>query len=166
MENTGFCTANAVMNGEHGQRNGTTLCLLTNPASTCNILVVRFEFTDTLVRGCGASVLCIVILVLHPEALFRLVLDFTARALVHIAGAQQCVLLAKTAKQPEVLKTMVLPYIQLLPSTIFHQENARPQVQRNVQEVFFLTLQIELLHCPDHSSDLSPIKNVWSILAQ
>ncbi|GFS79474.1 transposable element Tcb1 transposase [Trichonephila clavipes] len=32
------------MNSGDGQRNGTTLCLLTNPASACNITIVGFEF--------------------------------------------------------------------------------------------------------------------------
>ncbi|GFW76690.1 hypothetical protein TNCV_4944071 [Trichonephila clavipes] len=36
------------MNGGHGQRNGTTLCSLTNPASDRNIKKVRFEFGDTV----------------------------------------------------------------------------------------------------------------------
>ncbi|GFU68534.1 transposable element Tcb1 transposase [Trichonephila clavipes] len=36
---------------------------------------------------------------------------------------------------------------------------------RNVQ-VFFFTHQIELLPCPACYLNLSPVKNVWSILAQ
>ncbi|GFT67192.1 hypothetical protein TNCV_783441 [Trichonephila clavipes] len=36
------------MNGGHGRRNGTTLCLLTNPASACNITMVGIEFGDTV----------------------------------------------------------------------------------------------------------------------
>ncbi|GFW85352.1 hypothetical protein TNCV_143971 [Trichonephila clavipes] len=35
------------MNGGHGQRNGTAVCFLTNPASACNITMVRFEFEET-----------------------------------------------------------------------------------------------------------------------
>ncbi|GFX71007.1 hypothetical protein TNCV_2706101 [Trichonephila clavipes] len=38
--------------GVHGQRNGTKLCLLANPAAACNITMVGFEFGDTVVRGC------------------------------------------------------------------------------------------------------------------
>ncbi|PRD26937.1 UNVERIFIED_CONTAM: hypothetical protein NCL1_36727 [Trichonephila clavipes] len=44
-------TTNA-MNGGHGPRNGTTFCLLTKPASGCNITIVEFEFGDIVVRGC------------------------------------------------------------------------------------------------------------------
>ncbi|GFW08896.1 hypothetical protein TNCV_3474501 [Trichonephila clavipes] len=44
--------ANGAMNGGHGQRNRTTLCLLTNSASACNITMVGFEFGDTVVRDC------------------------------------------------------------------------------------------------------------------
>lgn len=65
----------------------------------------------------------------------------------------------------EVLEPVVLPYIQRLPSAIFQQDNARPHVARNVQE-FFFTHQIELLPWPACSPDLSPIENVWSMLAQ
>ncbi|GFV25093.1 hypothetical protein TNCV_1006871 [Trichonephila clavipes] len=36
------------MNGGHGQRNGTILCLLTNPTSTCNKTMVGFEFGDSV----------------------------------------------------------------------------------------------------------------------
>ncbi|GFX33833.1 hypothetical protein TNCV_3962421 [Trichonephila clavipes] len=36
------------MNGVHEQRYRTTLCLLTNSASTCNITMVGFEFGDTV----------------------------------------------------------------------------------------------------------------------
>ncbi|GFW54286.1 transposable element Tcb1 transposase [Trichonephila clavipes] len=46
------CTINGAKNGGHGQRNGTILCLLTNPASACNITMVGFEFEDIVERGC------------------------------------------------------------------------------------------------------------------
>ncbi|GFY32927.1 transposable element Tcb1 transposase [Trichonephila clavipes] len=65
----------------------------------------------------------------------------------------------------EVLEPVVLPYIQCLPSAIFQQDNARPHVARNVQE-FFFTYQIEVLLWLAFSPDLSPIENVWSMLAQ
>ncbi|GFY30621.1 transposable element Tcb1 transposase [Trichonephila clavipes] len=65
----------------------------------------------------------------------------------------------------EVLEPMTLPYIQRFPSAIFHQENARPHVTRNVQEFFFIR-QIELLPWTAYSPDLLPIENLWSMLAQ
>ncbi|GFU33307.1 hypothetical protein TNCV_1158641 [Trichonephila clavipes] len=46
------CAINGAMNGGHGQRNGTILRLLTNPASACNITMVGFEFEDIVERGC------------------------------------------------------------------------------------------------------------------
>ncbi|GFU94436.1 hypothetical protein TNCV_2644241 [Trichonephila clavipes] len=48
METTGVCAVNGAMNGGHEQRNGTTLCLLMNPASACDITMVGFEFGDTV----------------------------------------------------------------------------------------------------------------------
>jgi len=60
---------------------------------------------------------------------------------------------------------VVLPYLQCLPSAIFQKYNARTHVARNVQELFF-THKIESLPWPACSPRLSPIENVWSMLAQ
>ncbi|GFT06508.1 transposable element Tcb2 transposase [Trichonephila clavipes] len=65
----------------------------------------------------------------------------------------------------EVLGSVVLLYIQRLPSAIFQQDNARPHVARNVQEFYFNHL-IESLPWPACSPDLSPFEDVWSMLAQ
>ncbi|GFV59463.1 transposable element Tcb1 transposase [Trichonephila clavipes] len=43
--------AKSVINGGFGQRNGTTRCLLKNPASTCCSTMVGFENGETVVRG-------------------------------------------------------------------------------------------------------------------
>ncbi|GFX30820.1 transposable element Tc3 transposase [Trichonephila clavipes] len=65
----------------------------------------------------------------------------------------------------EVLELVVLPYLQGLATAIFQQDNARPHVKRIVQ-MFFVNHQIELLPWPARSPDLSPIENIWSIVAQ
>lgn len=65
----------------------------------------------------------------------------------------------------EVLEPVVLPYLQGLPTAIFQQDNARPHVARIVQG-FFVNRQIELLPRPARSPDLSPIENMWSMVAQ
>ncbi|GFV05682.1 transposable element Tcb1 transposase [Trichonephila clavipes] len=65
----------------------------------------------------------------------------------------------------EVLEPVVLPYIQGLATAIFHQNNARPHVARIVQR-FFVNQQIELLHWPARSPDLSPIEIMLSMVAQ
>ena len=65
----------------------------------------------------------------------------------------------------EVLELVVLPYLQGLPTAIFQQDNARPHVTRIVQR-FFVNRQIELLPWPALSPDLSPIENMWFMVAQ
>ncbi|GFW80891.1 transposable element Tcb1 transposase [Trichonephila clavipes] len=52
-----------------------------------------------------------------------------------------------------------------LSTDIFQQDNARPHVARIVQS-FFVNHQIELLPWPARSPDLSPIENMWSMVAQ
>ncbi|GFT47514.1 transposable element Tc3 transposase [Trichonephila clavipes] len=64
----------------------------------------------------------------------------------------------------EVLEPIVLPYLQGFATAIFQQDNARPHVTRIVQR-FFVNHQLELLSWPDRSPDLSPIENMWSMVA-
>ncbi|GFX91621.1 transposable element Tcb1 transposase [Trichonephila clavipes] len=64
-----------------------------------------------------------------------------------------------------MLEPVVLPYLQGLATTIFQQDNARSHVARIVQR-FFVNHQIELLPWPTRSPDLSPIGNMWSMVAQ
>ncbi|GFW22731.1 transposable element Tc3 transposase [Trichonephila clavipes] len=80
--------------------------------------------------------------------------------LVRIAGTlnSQCYI-------SEVLELVVLPYLQGLATVIFQQDNARLHVARFVQW-FFVNKQIELLPWPARSPDLSPIENMWSMVAQ
>ncbi|GFS90670.1 transposable element Tcb1 transposase [Trichonephila clavipes] len=65
----------------------------------------------------------------------------------------------------EVLEPVVLPDLQGLATVIFQQDNAQPHVTHIVQR-FFVNHQIELLPWPARSSDLSPIGNMWSMVAQ
>ncbi|GFU76377.1 transposable element Tcb1 transposase [Trichonephila clavipes] len=65
----------------------------------------------------------------------------------------------------EVLQPVVLTYLQCLATAIFQQHNARPHVARIVQRLF-VNYQIELLPWPTRSPDLSPIENMWSMVAQ
>ncbi|GFT79097.1 transposable element Tcb1 transposase [Trichonephila clavipes] len=81
-------------------------------------------------------------------------------SLVRIAGT-----LKSQRYISEVLEPVILLYIQRLPSALFQQDYARPHGACNIQECIF-TIQIELLPCPACSSDLSPIENMWSKLAQ
>ncbi|UYV63266.1 hypothetical protein LAZ67_2003581 [Cordylochernes scorpioides] len=63
----------------------------------------------------------------------------------------------------EVLKPVVLPYLQSLPTAIFQQDNSRPHMTRIVQR---FNRQIKLLPWPARSPDLSPIENMWSMVAE
>ncbi|GFW16618.1 transposable element Tc1 transposase [Trichonephila clavipes] len=65
----------------------------------------------------------------------------------------------------EVLESVVLPYLQGLATAIFQQDNARPHVARIFQR-FFVNHQIELFPWLARSLDLSPIENMWSMVAQ
>ncbi|GFW16323.1 transposable element Tcb1 transposase [Trichonephila clavipes] len=80
--------------------------------------------------------------------------------LVRIAGT-----LSSQRYISEVLEQVVLPYLQGLATAIFQQDNARPHVARIVQR-FFVNQQIEFLPCPARYPDLSPIENMWSMVAQ
>ncbi|GFW00657.1 transposable element Tcb2 transposase [Trichonephila clavipes] len=80
--------------------------------------------------------------------------------LVRIAGT-----LSSQRYISELLEPVVLPYLQGLATAIFQQDNARPHVARNVQ-MFFVNHQIELLPWPALSRNLSPIENMWSMVAQ
>ncbi|KFM64955.1 Transposable element Tc3 transposase, partial [Stegodyphus mimosarum] len=64
-----------------------------------------------------------------------------------------------------VLEPVVLPYLQGLPTVILQQDNARPHVARIVQG-FFVNRPIELLPWSARSPDLSPIENMWSMVAE
>ncbi|GFU50891.1 transposable element Tcb1 transposase [Trichonephila clavipes] len=65
----------------------------------------------------------------------------------------------------EVLESFVLPYLQGLATAVFQQDNARSHVARIVQR-FSVNYQIEFLPWPARSPDLSPIENMWSMVAQ
>ncbi|GFY29219.1 transposable element Tcb1 transposase [Trichonephila clavipes] len=54
---------------------------------------------------------------------------------------------------------------EVLEPVVLQQDNARPHVARIVQW-FFVNHQIELLPWPSRSPDLSPIENMWSMVAQ
>ncbi|GFW44685.1 transposable element Tcb1 transposase [Trichonephila clavipes] len=57
------------------------------------------------------------------------------------------------------------PGIMGLATTIFLQDKTQPHVARIVQS-FFVNHQIDLLPWPARSPDLSPLDNMWSMVAQ
>ncbi|GFW73591.1 hypothetical protein TNCV_1540461 [Trichonephila clavipes] len=57
------------------------------------------------------------------------------------------------------------PSNMCLVTAIFQQDNAQPHVAHIVQR-FFVNHRIELLLWPALSPDLSPIENMWSMVAQ
>ncbi|GFT86121.1 transposable element Tcb1 transposase [Trichonephila clavipes] len=80
--------------------------------------------------------------------------------LVRIAGT-----LNSQRNISKVLEPVVLPYLPGLATAIFQQDNFRPHGTRIVQ-MFFVNPQIELLPWPTRSLDLSPIENLWSMVAK
>ncbi|GFU79706.1 transposable element Tcb1 transposase [Trichonephila clavipes] len=78
-----------------------------------------------------------------------------------------CVMHRHTGPAPGIMvyEPVVFPYLHGLATAIFKQNNARPHVARIVQR-FFVNHQIELLPWPARSLDLSPIENMWSMVAQ
>ncbi|GFS88154.1 transposable element Tcb1 transposase [Trichonephila clavipes] len=84
----------------------------------------------------------------------------TLTLLVRIAGT-----LNSQRYTSEVLEPFVLPYLQCVATAISQQDNARPHIALIVQR-FFVHHQIELLPWPSHSPNLSPIENMWSMVAQ
>ncbi|GFX92400.1 transposable element Tcb1 transposase [Trichonephila clavipes] len=65
----------------------------------------------------------------------------------------------------KVLEPVVFPYLQGLATALFQQYNARSHMTRIVQR-FFVNHQIELLPWQARSPELSPIENMWSMVAQ
>ncbi|GFV63623.1 transposable element Tcb1 transposase [Trichonephila clavipes] len=64
-----------------------------------------------------------------------------------------------------MLEPVFFPYLQGLATAIFQQDNVRSYMTRFVQR-FFVNHQIELLPSPARPPDLSPIENMWSMVAQ
>ena len=65
----------------------------------------------------------------------------------------------------KVLEHFLILCHQSLPTATFQRDNARPHVTRIAQDFFFFH-QIALLFLPPCSPDLSPIKNVYSMIAE
>ncbi|GFW83997.1 transposable element Tcb1 transposase [Trichonephila clavipes] len=63
-----------------------------------------------------------------------------------------------------VLRLVALPFIRPLRNPMFQQDNARTHVAVNVW-TFFDTENVRLFPWPARSSDLSPIEDVWSMVA-
>ncbi|GFT46536.1 transposable element Tc1 transposase [Trichonephila clavipes] len=65
----------------------------------------------------------------------------------------------------EVLEPVALPYLQVMSTAIFQQDNARPHVARIVQR-FFSNHPIELRSWLALSPDFSWMENMWFMVAQ
>ncbi|GFX51691.1 transposable element Tcb1 transposase [Trichonephila clavipes] len=146
-----------------GRQNGMKLSLLMSHASVCNTTMVGFESGDTVESGERILNSCVI----HrhngsaPSIMVWGGIGYHSRTpLVRIAGT-----LNSWRYISEVLGPVVLPYLQGLASAIFQQDNARPHVARIVQR-FFVNHRIKLLPWLARSPNLSPIENMWPMVAQ
>ncbi len=65
----------------------------------------------------------------------------------------------------EVIVPFVVPFIQGRNGMIFQQDNARAHSARNTQAVL-AEHNVQTLHWPAKSPDLSPIEHMWDILGR
>ena len=63
-----------------------------------------------------------------------------------------------------MLRLVALSYLRCLRNSTFQQDNARPHVARTAL-TFLATEHVRLLPWPARSPELSPIENVWSMVA-
>ncbi|GFX03402.1 transposable element Tcb1 transposase [Trichonephila clavipes] len=80
-----------------------------------------------------------------------------------------CVMHRHTGHAPGIMVWGGIVYHSRTPlsltKAIFQKDNAQPHVARIIQR-FFVNHQIKLLPWPARSPDLSPIENMWSMVAQ
>ncbi|GFS59941.1 transposable element Tcb1 transposase [Trichonephila clavipes] len=65
----------------------------------------------------------------------------------------------------EVLQPQAIPFLQGLPGAVFQQVNARPHVAKTVKS-YLDSQQVQHLHWPAYSPDMSPIEHVWDIVGR
>ncbi|UYV74032.1 hypothetical protein LAZ67_11001884 [Cordylochernes scorpioides] len=63
----------------------------------------------------------------------------------------------------DVLRPVILPYLQGVPNALYQQDNARPHTARISQQAL---QDVQMLPWPPYSSDLSPIEHVWDIIGR
>ncbi|GFX17046.1 transposable element Tc1 transposase [Trichonephila clavipes] len=139
-----------------GRQNGMKLSLLTSHASVCNTTIVGY---------CGERMQNRCVMHRHTGPASGIMvwggIGYHSRTpLVRIADT-----LNSQRYISKMLEPVVLPYLQGLAKAIFQQDNPRPDVAYIVQR-FFVNQQIELLPWPAHSPNLSPIENMWSMVAE
>ncbi|GFV49311.1 transposable element Tc1 transposase [Trichonephila clavipes] len=61
----------------------------------------------------------------------------------------------------DILRPLVGPFLNGLPSSMFQQDNARPHTARVAQD---FVRHFQTLPCPARSPDLSPVEHVWDQL--
>ncbi|GFX63602.1 transposable element Tcb2 transposase [Trichonephila clavipes] len=136
------------------------LSLLTSHASVCNTTMVGFESRDTMERGCEQLRYA----PSHWSCTGYYGMGRYWISLSHSSGTH-CRYFKHPALHLRGVGASVLPYLQVLATDIFQQDNALPHVARIVQR-FFVNHQIELLPWPARSPDFLLIENMWSMVAQ
>ncbi|GFT36570.1 transposable element Tcb1 transposase [Trichonephila clavipes] len=143
---TDVSAANGTMKEGCGWQNEMKLSLLTSHASVCNTTMVGFESGDNVESHRGERMLNSCVMHRHtgpaPGIMVLGGIEYHSRTpLVRIAGT-----LNSQRYICEFLEPVVFPCLQGLATAIIQQFNARPHAAR--------------------SPDLSPIENMWSMVAQ
>ncbi|GFV36737.1 transposable element Tcb1 transposase [Trichonephila clavipes] len=130
----------------------------------------RLRANGAMKKGCGwQNGMKLSLLTSHASVCNTTMVGFESGDTVGRGMLNSCVMHRHTGPAPGIMVWDGIGYHSRTPldltTAIFQQDNARPPVARIIQR-FFVNQQIELLPWLACSPDLSPIENMWSMVAQ